>query len=179
MSGKTSESFKKLRDIFQRKSVVNNENDEMFEEAFDKAIEDYDGALRRLAEVERKERLDELLAQCTPKNAHEEVEWGSPYPTTTTDKIREWSIARNLHIAEPHKQALKLGEEFGELFEGLAKGNEELTKDAIGDMYVVMTIMAQQLGFTIEECIEIAYDEIKDRKGRMVDGVFVKESDLK
>ena len=174
MSGKTSESFKKLRDIFRRKAGV---NDEMFEEAFGKAIEEYDGALRRLAEVERKERLDELLAQCTPKNAHEEVDWGSPYPTTT-DKIREWSIARNLHIAEPHKQALKLGEEFGELFEGLAKGNEELTKDAIGDMYVVMTILSQQLGFTIEECIEIAYDEIKDRRGKMIDGVFVKEADL-
>ena len=96
-----------------------------------------------------------------------------------TDKIREWSIARNLHTADPTKQALKLGEEFGELFEGLAKGNENLTKDALGDMYVVMTIMAQQLGFTIEECIEIAYDEIKDRRGKMIDGVFVKESDLK
>src|SRR5690625_3660317 len=142
MSGKTSESFKKLRDIFRRKAGV---NDEMFEEAFGKTIE--------------------------------EVDWGSPYPTTT-DKIREWSIARNLHIAEPHKQALKLGEEFGELFEGLAKGNEELTKDAIGDMYVVMTILSQQLGFTIEECIEIAYDEIKDRRGKMIDGVFVKEADL-
>jgi len=95
-----------------------------------------------------------------------------------TDKIREWSIARNLHTADPTKQALKLGEEFGELFEGLAKGNENLTKDALGDMYVVMTIMAQQLGFYIEECIEIAYDEIKNRKGRMIDGVFVKEEDL-
>lgn len=95
-----------------------------------------------------------------------------------TDKIREWSIDRNLHEADPDKQALKLGEEFGELFEGLAKGNEELTKDAIGDIYVVLTILSQQLGFTIEECIEMAYGEIKDRDGRMIDGVFVKESDL-
>lgn len=98
---------------------------------------------------------------------------------TITDKIRNWAVDRNLHIADPNKQALKLGEEFGELFEGLAKGNEELTKDAMGDMYVVMTIMSEQLGFSIEECIDIAYDEIKDRKGRMIDGVFVKESDLK
>lgn len=97
---------------------------------------------------------------------------------TATELIRQWSIDRNLHTADPNKQALKLGEEFGELFEGLAKGNEDLTKDALGDMYVVMTIMAQQLGFTIEECIEIAYAEIKDRRGRMVDGVFVKESDF-
>lgn len=97
---------------------------------------------------------------------------------TITELIREWSIERNLHTADPYKQALKLGEEFGELFEGLAKGKEDLTKDALGDMYVVMTIMAQQLGFDIEECIEIAYDEIKDRKGKMIDGVFIKESDL-
>lgn len=97
---------------------------------------------------------------------------------TTTDKIRKWAEDRNLTSADPSKQALKLGEEFGELFEGLVKGNEDLTKDAIGDMYVVMTILSEQLGFTIEECIEIAYDEIKDRKGRMIDGVFVKESDL-
>src|SRR5699024_1238484 len=99
--------------------------------------------------------------------------------TTTTDLIREWAVDRNLHTADHRGQALKLGEEFGELFEGLAKDNEDLTKDAIGDMYVVMTILSQQLGFTVEECIDIAYDEIKDRKGRMVDGVFVKESDLK
>src|SRR5690606_19259809 len=98
---------------------------------------------------------------------------------TITDKIREWSIERNLHVADPNKQALKLGEELGELFEGLVKGNEDLIKDSIGDIYVVLTILSQQLGFTIEECIEMAYDEIKDRKGKMIDGVFVKESDYK
>lgn len=98
--------------------------------------------------------------------------------TNTTELIRQWSVDRNLHTADPHKQALKLGEELGELFEGLAKGDEALTKDALGDMFVVMTILSQQLGFDIEECIGIAYDEIKDRKGRMIDGVFVKEADL-
>lgn len=97
---------------------------------------------------------------------------------STTDKIRRWAIERNLHTANPDKQALKFGEEAGELFEGLAKGDADLTKDAIGDIYVVLTILSQQLGFTVEECIEIAYEEIKDRKGRMIDGVFVKEADL-
>src|SRR5699024_5443453 len=152
--------------------------DEKFKEGMDDILERYGETFRRLAEHERKEKLDELLAQCKGGNPHEDLLCSCGNPSTT-DKIRDWSIDRNLHTADPHKQALKLGEEFGELFEGLAKGNETLTKDALGDMYVVMTIMAQQLGFTIEECIEIAYDEIKDRKERMVDGVFVKESDLK
>lgn len=119
-------------------------------------------------------KLDDLLAKITEENRHGDV-WDTP---TTTELIRKWAVDRNLHTADPVKQALKLGEEFGELFEGLAKGNEDLTKDAIGDMYVVMTILSMQLGFSIEECIDIAYNEIKDRKGRMVEGVFIKEGDL-
>lgn len=34
------------------------------------------------------------------------------------------------------------------------------------------------LGFSMRECIQRAWDEIKDRKGRMIDGIFVKEEDL-
>lgn len=60
----------------------------------------------------------------------------------------------------------------------MAKGKPELIKDALGDMYVVMTILAMQMNIDINECIDIAYNEIKDRKGKMIDGVFVKESDL-
>jgi len=42
---------------------------------------------------------------------------------------------------------------------------------------VVLTILSAQLGFPIEDAIAAAYDEIKDRKGRMVDGVFIKSGD--
>lgn len=97
---------------------------------------------------------------------------------TQTDLIKHWAIDRNLHTADPTKQMLKLVEEFGELGEAMAKGNDDLFVDAIGDMYVVMTILAMQKGFDIEDCINDAYNEIKDRKGKMIDGVFVKESDL-
>ena len=34
------------------------------------------------------------------------------------------------------------------------------------------------LGYSFEECFELAYQEIKDRKGRWIDGSFVKEEDL-
>ena len=43
-------------------------------------------------------------------------------------------------------------------------------------MVVVLTIIAQQIDFAIEECVEHAWNEIKDRKGRMVEGIFVKEA---
>lgn len=96
-----------------------------------------------------------------------------------TNNIRTWAIVRGLDEAEPEKQMLKLVEEIGELAEGLAKGNLDEVIDSIGDSYVVLTILAMQLDLNIEDCIAAAYDEIKDRKGAMKNGVFVKEADLK
>ena len=95
-----------------------------------------------------------------------------------TEKIKDWAIDKNLHTADPNKQVLKLGEEFGELCEGMAKGKIHLTKDAIGDMYVVLTILSMQLDLDIKDCVAMAYEEIKDRKGKMINGVFVKEDDF-
>lgn len=98
---------------------------------------------------------------------------------TTLDKIRQWAHDRNLvEGSDRFRQIVKLVEEQGELAAGIAKGNEALVIDSIGDMVVVLTIIAAQSGVNIEACIDAAYDEIKDRKGRMVDGVFLKESDL-
>lgn len=96
----------------------------------------------------------------------------------TTDKIKEWATARGIDTCDPKGQALKLMEEVGELAEGLAKQNEPLVIDSIGDVYVVLVILSMQLGLDIEDCIELAYNEIKDRKGKVINGVFVKESDL-
>lgn len=55
---------------------------------------------------------------------------------------------------------------------------KESLKDAIGDMDVVMINIAERNSLTKTECLESAYDDIKDRKGVMVDGMFIKESDL-
>jgi NTP pyrophosphatase (non-canonical NTP hydrolase) len=98
---------------------------------------------------------------------------------TTTSKIRDWAIERGLHTGEPSKQMLKLIEEVGELANGIARGNKELVVDSIGDIYVVLTILAMQYQLDVEQCITAAYNEIKDRKGKLVNGVFVKEQDLK
>jgi NTP pyrophosphatase (non-canonical NTP hydrolase) len=98
--------------------------------------------------------------------------------TELTARIEEWATERNLHTADPNKQILKLGEEFGELCQGMAKGKPDQIEDSIGDMYVVMTILSMQLGLDIEDCVLGAYNEIKDRKGQLVDGIWVKEADL-
>lgn len=96
-----------------------------------------------------------------------------------TAKIKVWAEERNLHTADPNKQILKLGEEFGELCQAIAKNRKKAAvKDAIGDMYVVLTILSLQLDIDFEECVEMAYEEIKDRKGKMVNGIYIKEDDL-
>lgn len=96
----------------------------------------------------------------------------------TIDKIRTWGIVRGLDTANPKDQALKLGEEFGEVCEALNKDDQDLLEDAIGDCVVVLTNLAMQKGTSIEHCTKRAYEEIKDRKGKMINGVFVKEADL-
>ena len=98
----------------------------------------------------------------------------------TFNSIRQWAKARNLiEGSTPEKQFIKLVEECGELAHGLAKGRMNETIDAIGDMIVVLTIMAEQIGVPVEDCTERAWAEIKDRKGKMVNGVFIKEDDLR
>ena len=98
--------------------------------------------------------------------------------TELTARIEEWARERGLDTADPAKQMLKLGEEYGELCQGLAKDRPEQVKDSIGDMYVVMTILSLQLGLDIEDCVMHSYGEIKDRKGKLVNGVYIKEADL-
>ncbi len=94
------------------------------------------------------------------------------------EDIRNWAADRNLiEGSDPKSQMLKLSEEMGELAGALARGKEAEADDAIGDMVVVLTILSAQRGVSIETCIEGAWQEIKDRKGRMVAGVFVKEGD--
>ena len=92
--------------------------------------------------------------------------------------VEKWSIDRNLHEADSSKQFLKVIEEIGEVADALAKDKPEELKDGIGDTVVTLIILAQQNGLTLEECLETAYNEIADRKGKTVNGVFVKEEDL-
>ena len=94
------------------------------------------------------------------------------------EKIEQWAMARDLHTANPDKQMLKLGEEHGELCEAMAKDRPMDKIDAIGDMFVVLTILSMQLGTSIDHCIKHAYTEIEYRKGKTINGVYVKESDL-
>lgn len=92
--------------------------------------------------------------------------------------VELWADQRGLLIPENRpRQMLKVMEEVGETAAALARGNRRELKDGIGDSIVTLIILAAQSGFTATECLEAAYNEIKGRKGKTVDGVFVKESE--
>lgn len=92
--------------------------------------------------------------------------------------VEKWSIDKGLDEADSAKQALKFFEEAGEVAAALARSNEDDFKDAVGDTIVTLIILAQQNGTNVKECLEVAYNEIKGRKGKTINGVFVKEADL-
>ncbi len=91
--------------------------------------------------------------------------------------IKQWHHDRNLIEGSTDKdQYLKLIQEAGELSDSICKGKD--IRDDIGDMMVVLINIMARNELSMDECLQVAYDDIKDRKGKMIDGVFVKESDL-
>ncbi len=98
---------------------------------------------------------------------------------TVYDLIRQWAQAKGIYAKGDSKtQYLKLMEEAGELAEALLKNDRPEIIDAIGDMVVVLTNLAALEDLRIEDCVTSAYDVIKSRKGKMINGTFVKESQL-
>ena len=90
--------------------------------------------------------------------------------------ITNWHHDRNLvHGSTDKDQYMKLIQECGELSDNICKCKD--IKDDIGDIIVVLINIAERNKVTIEECLEQAWNDIKDRKGVMLDGVFIKEDD--
>ena len=91
-------------------------------------------------------------------------------------KVAQWHHDRNLIKGATDKdQFCKLIQEAGELSDNICKGKD--MSDDIGDMIVVLINIAERNNLTLKECLEKAWDDIKDRKGEMVDGIFIKEGD--
>ena len=96
----------------------------------------------------------------------------------TTKNIISWGYDRNIiGGSTPKDQLCKLVQELGEVSEAICKEDRENLIQELGDMYVIMTMIAEMLDLNIPECAEAAYKKIAPRKGVMFDGVFIKETD--
>ena len=120
------------------------------------------------------------LAEDTPVDVPDEkpIEQTEAEKEDITELIKKWAVDRNVVSGDVKSQMVKLLEEAGELAEGINKNKKDLIVDSIGDVYVVLVILCMQLGLDINDCIKAAYEEIKDRRGELVNGLFVKEEDL-
>ena len=97
-------------------------------------------------------------------------------PLKMFEDIREWAANRGLYeMGDSKTQYIKLQEEAGELAKALLSNDKAEVIDAIGDMVVVLTNLAHLEGVHIETCINTAYKVISKRKGRMINGTFVKD----
>jgi NTP pyrophosphatase (non-canonical NTP hydrolase) len=107
---------------------------------------------------------------------HRHKQNGIKLQTSYFELIREWADKRGLYEhGDTKTQALKLVEEVGETCRAILKNEDHDAIDGIGDCVVVLTNLAELLGVSIEDCIEQAYHEIKDRTGKMDNGTFKKD----
>ena len=74
------------------------------------------------------------------------------------------------------QDTLMLGSQVGDLSDVICKGKD--AKSAIGDLITSLLHLAIENGYSLYDAAEHSYKEIKDRKGEMRDGVFIKEEDL-
>lgn len=92
--------------------------------------------------------------------------------------VEQWSIDKGLDKADSSKQFLKVSEEVGEVAAALVRNDMDALRDGIGDVIVTAIILAQQNNMTLEECLNQAYGEIKNRTGKTINGTFIKSEDF-
>jgi NTP pyrophosphatase (non-canonical NTP hydrolase) len=144
--------------------IVDNANMSMFNPARSYI---YNKALDEFAKTLLTKQVKE------PKINYDEVK---PEFTNVYDLIRQWADERGIYRnGDTKTQYVKLLEESGELARAILKDDKVEFVDAIGDMVVVLTNLAALEGLKIEDCVTSAYEVIASRKGKMINGTFVKE----
>lgn len=92
------------------------------------------------------------------------------------EKILNWAKERNLlDPLNKQKQFIKLIEEVGELAQGIAKNDIVQIIDSIGDVQVVLIILSALYELDNDKCLEHAYEQIKNRTGKTINGIFIKD----
>ena len=90
--------------------------------------------------------------------------------------VKDWAEEKNLLKKEnSHAQMLKVHEEVGETAGALLKNKNKEIIDGLGDSFVTLIILCYQLGLEPTDCLQAAWDEIKNRKGKTVNGTFIRE----
>ena len=133
----------------------------------------YDGdAIDALAESKAKEVMSKYVENIFSDDNKQS------YETLARKIINRFTGIGIVKSENAKTQFMKVVEELGELAEGINKGKPEEVKDSLGDVLVTLILLAEDLNLNLLDCLNSAWNEIKDRKGEVKDGSFVKESDL-
>ena len=145
-------------------SKYNNERCYIYNKAFARWF-DNNNAYANLADLHVKENY--------PRTGGIALDY---HKSSQFDLIRSWAEERGLYEKGDRKtQTLKLMEEAGEICRAILKDDITQVIDGIGDCVVVLTNLAELIDYPIEKCINIAYHQIKNRKGKMINGTFKKD----
>jgi NTP pyrophosphatase (non-canonical NTP hydrolase) len=121
---------------------------------------------------DRKDDIGDMLVVLTniaERNGHDMV-------NLLNVAVRDIENSTPVEGVDDKDQCLRLMKELGNLSDSICKGRDH--KYDIVNILVVLLDIAERNGYTVTECLNVAWQDIKDRKGRMVDGIFVKEADL-
>ena len=90
--------------------------------------------------------------------------------------ILQWGYDKGIIQANnPSAQCDKTFEEVNELKDAIKNNDKDEIKDAIADSIITLMLQAEIQGFSLEECLESAYNIISKRTGKMINGTFVKD----
>jgi NTP pyrophosphatase (non-canonical NTP hydrolase) len=90
--------------------------------------------------------------------------------------VINWAEDKNIDNYDNRQaQMIKVIEEVGETASAILKDDIDAVADGIGDSLVTLIILSIQMGYHPEYCLNKAWEEIKDRKGKTINGTFIKD----
>ena len=165
-------------------SMFNDQRSYIYNKAFARFYDNHEAAFTRdkvvtlTGGLESDNRVPECCDEQNPCTCEPEF---ARRPKQTVglndfDLIRMWANQRGIYEhGDTKTQALKLVEEVGEICRAILKEDHDEVVDGIGDAVVVLTNLAELQGVSIEKCINVAYNTISQRSGKMVNGTFKKD----
>jgi len=148
--------------MITKESMYNPERCYVYNKAFARYFDNNNPYQTTLADAHMNDQYNNktITGSLSPENQNGRV-------VSRFDKIRLWALERGLYDkGDPKTQTLKLIEEAGEICRAVLKDDREQIIDGIGDCVVVLTNLARLSDTSIEECIDAAYEEIKNRTGK-------------
>ena len=177
----TSDFFKgyELNETLQKYFKLKEKTDSIVEDVINQFRKRSQVGIEKYGTTLAENNTDDFLEH-TKQELMDAVNYIQKLQTQRKDNIQEsvinWARERNLiKLGNAPKQLIKLSEEVGELGSAFLKNDFTEIKDAIGDIQIVLMILSEQLAIDYNQCLEDAYNVIKNRTGKTINGTFVKD----